>query len=195
MGSKDLDLISLTSSETSCSHINAVSRGSLDTLIKGTPTSVKRDLFSLDDDSGSSRNMSGNRRLNSLEEAVDCYSLGKFIRGQSNKRRRVEEEPLEDLRPIAYVRFNTRVGKPKPITIKALLDSGGGGTLVTKQIAKKLKIKQTKSEQVWTTPGSSLETSAKVKAQFTIPKLHDRRLIEWDAHVTASLGSYDMIIG
>jgi hypothetical protein len=38
-------------------------------------------------------------------------------------------------------------------------------------------------------------TSKKVKSQFTIPELHDNRLIEWDVHVTKSLGAYDMIIG
>jgi hypothetical protein len=51
------------------------------------------------------------------------------------------------------------------------------------------------SKQVWTTPSGTLMTSKKVKSQFTIPELHDHRLIEWDVHVTKSLGVYDMIIG
>ena len=154
------------------------------------------DLFALDEvDSDPIESNPCKIEFDSLDEAVDCYSLGKYIRGQNNKRRRLDEDPPEDLRPIAYVRFNTRLGKPKPITIKALLDSGGGGTLVSEEFAKKLKAKRTRLQQIWTTPGGNMTTSSKVKAQFTIPELHDKRLIEWDAHVTKTLGAYDMIIG
>ena len=192
----DTDEDSVTSSETSSLHtVTDHSRGRKDIFVTSTPTTVKHDLFSLDDDRRSSSVSTKSKQLESLDAAADCYSLGKFIRGQSNKRRRLDEEPDEDLRPIAYVRFNTRRGKPKPVTIKALLDSGGGGTLVTESVARKLKVKRTPTEQVWTTPGGALETSAKVKAQFTIPELHDKRLIEWDTHVTSNLGAYDMIIG
>jgi len=38
-------------------------------------------------------------------------------------------------------------------------------------------------------------TNQKVKAQFAIPELHDDRLIEWDMHVTKTIGAYDVIIG
>ena len=101
-----------------------------------------------------------------------------------------------DLKPIAFVRFNTRAaGKPKPVTLKALLDSGGSGTLVNKKFAKKLKLKTSTSSTAWTTPAGVMKTTKKAKAQFTIPELHDNRLIEWDVHVTDQLGSYDMIIG
>ena len=120
----------------------------------------------------------------SIDAAADCHSLGKFIRGQSNEHRRMDEDANEDLRPVAHVRFNTRVRKPKPVTVKAPLDSGGGGTLVTESVARKLKVKQTRTEQVWTTPGGALETSAKVKAQFTVPELHNKSLIEWGTRMS-----------
>ena len=82
------------------------------------------------------------------------------------------------MRPIAFIRFNSRVGKPKPITLKALLDSGGGGTLVSEKFVKNLKVKRSNDKQVWTTPGGQMTTSAKVKTQFTIPELHDQRVVE-----------------
>ena len=112
---------------------------------------------------------------------LDIYSLAEFIRGQDNrrKRRRLNEKQEEesDLRPITFVRFNARRGKAKPVTLKALLDSGGGGSLVAAKFAKKLKIRKLqRTAQVWTTPSGNMTTSSKVKAQFTMPELHDKRL-------------------
>ena len=40
-----------------------------------------------------------------------------------------------------------------------------------------------------------MATTSKVRAQFTLPELHDDKLIDWDAHVTSNLGAHDMIIG
>ena len=40
-----------------------------------------------------------------------------------------------------------------------------------------------------------MSTTRQCQATFTIPELHDNRLIAWDVHVTQDLGAYDMIIG
>jgi hypothetical protein len=67
---------------------------------------------------------------------------------------------------------------------------------VTERHAKKLRLTKSPAKQtVWTTPGGALKTTNSCKAQFTIPELHDNRLIEWNVHITKSLGAYDMIIG
>ena len=100
------------------------------------------------------------------------------------------------MRPLAFVRFNTSLGKAKPVTIRALLDSGASESLISQKYMKKLRIKKSgKSSTTWSTPGGDMTTNQKVKAQFTIPELQDKKLIEWNLHVTKDMNNYDMIIG
>ena len=59
----------------------------------------------------------------------DLFPIADLIRGQSlNKAKRVKKTHF---RPTSIVRFNTRLGKAKTVTIVALLDSGGAESLVT----------------------------------------------------------------
>ena len=85
------------------------------------------DLCAVDSDESSLGSTTSERYFQSLDKAIDSYALSKYIRSQSNsnKRQRVDDVRT-DLRPIAFVRFNSRQGKPKPVTLRALLDSGGG---------------------------------------------------------------------
>ena len=160
-------------------------------------------MFALDNfDDADSMSVSSSSTIsreeyNSLDVCLDqsyqteVHSLASLIQSRQPKRQK-----SEDLRPMAFVRFNTSLGKPKPVTLRALLDSGASETIVNQQFAKKLRIKKSQSSStVWSTPGGDMHTNQKVKAQFTIPELHDDRLIEWNMHVTNSIGAYDMIIG
>ena len=65
--------------------------------------------------------------FNSLDQCLDANTLAEYIRGLNNpnKRRRIDDDE-QDMRPVAFVRLNTSLGKPKPVTIRALLDSGHG---------------------------------------------------------------------
>ena len=125
-----------------------------------------------------------------ISRQPELCSIASLIRGHDHPTKR---QKTVHYKPIAFVQLNTRHGKPKPVTVKALLDSGAAGSLVTKEFVKKLRTK--KSTQSWSTPSGDLETNTVVKAQFTLPELQDDRLIEWDLHVTDTLGANDMILG
>ena len=146
----------------------------------------QNELYALDEDSVYSN----------LDDCInascepDLNSLASLIHGPP----RAKKPKSLHLKPMAFVRLNTRHGKPKPVTVKALLDSGAAGSLVTKEFVNKLRKKRSAS-QSWNTPGGTLTTNETVKAQFTTPELQDNKLIEWNLHVTDSLGSNDMIIG
>ena len=100
------------------------------------------------------------------------------------------------MRPLAFVRFNTKLGKPAPVTIRALLDSGASESLINAKYVKHLRVKKaSKSSTVWSTPAGEMKTLSRVKAQFTIPELQEKKLLEWNLHVAENMGAYDMIIG
>ena len=79
----------------------------------------KPELFSLDGENKQSQQM-----LESLDSCTDksmekeLQSIAAVIRGQNKK------QPTKHAKPIAWMRFDTRVGKAKPVTLKAPLDSG-----------------------------------------------------------------------
>ena len=158
------------------------------------------DLFAYDDDSSSSCSSSpsesdDSKKCDSLDQCIDACTVAQLVRGQRSKRSRTDVLD-KDLRPITFVQFNTSRGKIKPVTIRALLDSGATETLACEKCTKKLKLKTSTGKKTsWSTPGGTLTTSRMTKAQFTLPELHDDKLIEWNVHVTKDLGNYDMIIG
>ena len=158
------------------------------------------ELFNLDSPSKYVRTPTATTsEINSLDECIDnarqkdLFSIADLIRGHQPRKR----QKTVDKKPIVYIRFNTKSsGRPRPVTLRALLDSGASGCLVARKHAKKLKMKQlANSQTVWTTPGGNLKTTEKCKGEFTIPELHDNRLIKWDLHISSNLGAYDMILG
>jgi len=65
---------------------------------------------------------------------LETMSSANLIRGCP-----VNRSKSSDWRPVAFVRFNTSLGKPKPVTAKALLDNGGSESLVTGKVCEETK--------------------------------------------------------
>ena len=126
------------------------------------------------------------------ESTKESYSLRKALAGEPpSKKQRTSEESV----PILFGQICTREkGKPKPKTIKILLDTGGSDTIVNAKFVSKLsKIKG--SKQTWQTAAGDLSTSEQVQVQMTLPELHEKRVVHWKMHVTENELNYDMIMG
>jgi hypothetical protein len=80
----------------------------------------KKDLFVLDS--------TESKQYNSLDDCIDesyslqLYCIALLVWGHQKKKVQVK-----NLKPVAFVHFNTKLGKPKPATLFALLDSGTAG--------------------------------------------------------------------
>ncbi len=109
-------------------------------LVKRPPVN---ELYALDGDNDMSTVSSkhgGDSDFDDLDDCIDAarenngemFSIVSHIRGHTQPKKK---QKLKQLKPMAFVRFNIRHGKPKPLTIKALFDSGGSGTLVTEKYA------------------------------------------------------------
>ena len=98
-----------------------------------------KELFALDSDSDTDTSMTGSisscSEEQNFETLDDCINqscstetmpLSDLVLG----RKPTKKQKTNDLRPITFVRFNTSLGKPKPVTIKALLDRGGSESRV-----------------------------------------------------------------
>ena len=74
------------------------------------------------------------------------------------------------------------------------MDTGCTSTLVNEKFAKSNQGK-TGNATRWKTSSGYFETTAKSKVQFTLPELHEQRIITHEVHVTRNQMGYDMIIG
>ena len=86
------------------------------------------------------------------------------------------------------------LGKPKPIQICALLDSGSSSSILFKDLGIKLQTKTTKPTE-WQTQASQFKTTKKGKVQFMLPQFSDGKVIETEMYFSAQNSNYDMIIG
>ena len=58
------------------------------------------------------------------------------------------------------------------------------------------KLKKSKNDEVkWNTVAGTFSTNETAKVDFTLPELHEERLVTWKCHVTNGPMNYNMIIG
>ena len=86
------------------------------------------------------------------------------------------------------------MGKPCPVNVQVLLDSGSSGTIMRKSLAKKLRIKKD-THTTWTTLAGKVSTATVAKVQFKLPKFFKDQAVEYNIHLTKMLKNYDLIIG
>jgi hypothetical protein len=96
--------------------------------------------------------------INASNEQEMC-SIADIVRGQHQKKK----VKTTNMKPIAFVRFNTKLGKPKPITIKVLLDSGASESVIVEKHCKNLRVKKDDKSTNWSTPGGTLTTNKVAK--------------------------------
>ena len=54
---------------------------------------------------------------------------------------------------------------------------------------------KSKNKTTWRTSTGQFNIYAKIKLEFTIPEMHEQRLITFNLHVTNAEMGYDMIVG
>ena len=134
---------------------------------------------------------------NALDKCINAstnnenFSIASLLRAQKPAKRTKYEQKA----PIAFIRLNTMRGTPKPILVKALLDSGGSGTLIHKRLTAKLHAEANRHPVEWKTAAGNFTSTKECKISFTIPELYDDRRIDWRAHIVPDLGKYDVILG
>jgi len=136
----------------------------------------------------------------SLDDCLNHWNMHDSFMLQKQLKRQGQGSPTkkrktQNLVPIIFCRVKTQDNSDQATTAKGLLDTGGSGCLVTRQLVKNLKTNRHAAQTNFTTAAGNYTSNEAVRTQFTIPELHDDRIVEWKFHVADELGPYDLIIG
>ena len=124
----------------------------------------------------------------------DLFSIAGLVHGHETRPNKMAK--TKDVRPVTLVTLNSRKGKPKPVTLTALLDSGGSGCLINAKHVKHLRVRRSQAAEVtWSTPAGNMTTNQTCIAHLRLDEIVPDAVVEWKFHVTEQLGNYDMIIG
>ena len=81
-----------------------------------------------------------------------------------------------------------------PVTLRALLDSGAGASLIAARHTKHYDVNKTENS-AWCTVAGNFNTAGKINAIFALPELNPTSKVKFNLHVASTLGTYDVILG
>ena len=128
-------------------------------------------------------------------KSTKTYIPRSTLIGHKRKRINLHITKNTDLAPILYGRLRTGLEHPNPRTIKILLDSGASASIIQYNCVEKLRLKQQRDPLKWKTAAGELSTNYQVDIEFSLPELHESRMVQWTVHVTKTCGNYDLILG
>ena len=130
---------------------------------------------------------------NNLDKCIteSVYSIRRTLAGHNPPRKK---QKLDQTCPITFGKVRTRLGKPKPVTVKILFDTGASATIGQYDALKHLWLRK-ETDTEWTTAAGTMITDLKTKLQFKLIEFDQDSVIEWKIHVTKQKMSYDLIIG
>ena len=96
----------------------------------------------------------------------------------------INKKPRLGLSPLVFITLKQLVCKKLTFhTLQCLLDSGFTSTLVSNKSITKAKY-DGQNATIWKTSAGNFKTLAKSKLEFTMPELHQNRIINHETHVT-----------
>ena len=112
--------------------------------------------------------------------------------GQPNKRIRTTEHVV----PMVFASIQTKLGKPKPLLSRVLLDSGASSSIVSKDLVSKLRLQTSKNTTEWNTAAGTFSTTATCKLKFQLLELSPTAELHYRINVhDGKIPHYDMILG
>ena len=75
------------------------------------------------------------------------------------------------------------------------MDSGASASIVNHRYVEKLRLKRQIEPLKWKTATGELSTNYQVNIEFSLPELHESRMVQWTVHVARTTGNYDLILG
>jgi hypothetical protein len=110
--------------------------------------------------------------------------------GHKRKQNDLQSVKNTNLAPILYGRLLTGLEHPNPRIVKILLDSGVSALILTHKYVENLRLRQQRNPMKWKTATGELSTNYQVDIKFSLPELHESRMVQWTVRVAKTTGNY-----
>ena len=132
--------------------------------------------------------------LNQPISEHECYTLSSLRKPPNSQKPKGQRE----LSTVTLGMVFTKPGRhptdyQRPL--KILLDSGSTSSIINKEFLKNLEYRSTETTS-WTTKAGKFLTKGRCMVSFSLPELHQDKVITWNLHVDNNKSThYDMILG